>query len=72
MHDAVTVERLGKPTVGVMTTRFVDAAELMARALGADAYPFAVIEHPVSSATEAALAEEARKTVGAARGIVLG
>jgi hypothetical protein len=46
-----------------MTTKFVTAAELMARVLGADGYPFAVIEHPISSATDAALAEQARLTV---------
>lgn len=46
-----------------MTTKFVSAAELMARVLGADGYPFAVIEHPISSASDAALAEEARRTV---------
>ena len=33
-----------------MTETFVSAAELMARVLGADGYPFAVIEHPISSA----------------------
>ena len=37
-----------------MTDRFVTAAELMARVLGADGYPFAVIEHPISSASDAA------------------
>lgn len=56
-------ERLGLPSVGVMTDRFVTAAELMARVLGADGYPFAVIEHPISSASDAALGEQARLTV---------
>lgn len=56
-------DRLGVPSVGVMTTRFVTAAELMARVLGADGYPFAVIEHPISSATDEALAEQARLAV---------
>ena len=46
-----------------MTTKFVSAAELMARVLGADGYPFAVIEHPISSASDEALAEQARLTV---------
>ena len=43
-----------------MTTRFVSAAELMARVLGMPGYPFAVIEHPVSSATDAELEQRAR------------
>jgi len=48
----VTAERLGRPAMGVMTTRFVSAAELMARVLGMPGYPFVVIPHPVSSATD--------------------
>ncbi len=35
-----------------MTERFVSAAELMARVLGMPGYPFVVIPHPVSSATD--------------------
>lgn len=46
--------------MGVMTTAFVDAAHTMAAALGATDYHFAVIEHPVSSATDAGLADRAR------------
>ena len=46
-----------------MTTQFVSAAELMARVLGADGYPFAVIDHPISSATSEQLGERARLTV---------
>jgi len=46
-----------------MTTNFVSAAELMSRVLGADGYRFAVIDHPISSASEAVLAERAREAV---------
>lgn len=42
-----------------MTERFVSAAELMGQVLGADGYPFVVVEHPISSATHDALAERA-------------
>ena len=38
--------------MAVMTTRFVSAAELMARVLGFTGYPFATIAHPISSATD--------------------
>jgi hypothetical protein len=38
--------------MGVMTTRFVSAADLMARVLGFPGYAFAVIDHPVSSASD--------------------
>ncbi len=53
-------DRLGIPSVAIMTTKFASAAELMARVLGADGYPFVTIEHPVSSATLEALSERAR------------
>ena len=43
-----------------MTTAFVDAAETMAAALGQTDYPFSVVEHPVSSATDAGLEARAR------------
>jgi len=46
-----------------MTSNFVGAAELMARALGAEGYRFVVIEHPISSASAHALAARARQAV---------
>ena len=63
MHDSIIGERLGLPSVGVMTSEFVSAGELMARVLGAEGYPFVVIEHPISSASEEDLAARARKAV---------
>ena len=48
-------EKIGKPAVGIMTTQFVSAAKLMARVLGADGYPFVIIDHPISSASEETL-----------------
>lgn len=53
-------ELRGIPSVGIMTEQFVSAAELMARVLGAESYPFAVIDHPISSATPDELAARAR------------
>ena len=44
-----------------MTDAFASAARLMARALGAEDYPFAVIEHPISSAGGAALVARAKR-----------
>jgi len=46
-----------------MTTQFVSAAELIARVLGAEGYPFVVIDHPISSRSAEGLAEGARKAV---------
>jgi hypothetical protein len=35
-----------------MTSKFVSAAELMSRSMGAQNYPFVTIDHPISSATK--------------------
>ncbi|MCY3971222.1 MAG: hypothetical protein OXG74_14910 [Acidobacteria bacterium] len=67
----MTFEREGVPAVGVMTSAFVDGAELMSHACGAPGYPFAVIEHPISSATGAELLERAAEIVRQAEGLVL-
>jgi hypothetical protein len=63
LHDAITAERLGVPAAGVMTTSFETAARLMSRVLGMPEYAFCVIAHPVSSASDAALAAQARATL---------
>ena len=58
------------PSIGVMTSQFVSAADLMARTLGAEDYRYAVIQHPISSATEAALAEQAWAAIQSGLGIL--
>jgi hypothetical protein len=57
--------------VGVMTKDFVSAAELMCRVLGMPDYKFAVIGHPISSASDEQLAEYARATIDQARELLL-
>jgi len=54
-----------------MTSRFVSAAELMCRVLGMPDYRFAVIGHPISSASDALLADYARATIEQARQLLL-
>ena len=54
-----------------MTTRFVSAAELMCRVLGVPAFRFAVIDHPISSASDERLAAYARATIEQAKQILL-
>jgi hypothetical protein len=71
LHDAIAAERQGVPAIGVMTERFVSAAELMGRALGMPGYKFAVIGHPISSASAEQLADYARRTVHQARQLLL-
>ena len=56
-------EQLGIPAFAIMTTKFVSAAELMSRVLGAGNYPFTVIDHPISSASELDLTHQAEQAV---------
>ena len=55
-----------------MTTQFVSAAELMSRVLGAEDHPFAVIEHPISSASNDVLGERARQAAADSAAILTG
>ena len=57
--------------MAVMTTRFVSAAELMARVLGFPGYQFAVIPHPISSASDETLREMATTAIAQLRPLLL-
>jgi hypothetical protein len=58
--------------MAVMTTRFVSAAALMARVLGFADYTFAVIPHPISSASDDALLAAAATAMDQARTLLRG
>ena len=55
-----------------MTSMFASAADLMARALGAEGYRYVVIEHPISSASAEMLAERAKQAAAESAAILLG
>ena len=52
MHDAISVEELGIPAVGIITERFAQTARVMAESLGLADYPLARVPHPISNNTE--------------------
>ena len=54
-----------------MTSRFVSAAELMCKVLGMPDYKFAIIDHPISSASDEQLAVYARVTIEQARQLLI-
>jgi hypothetical protein len=54
-----------------MTSSFVSAADMMARALGAEGYRYVVTEHPISSAPVEVLAVRARKAAGQVAALLL-
>jgi 2-keto-3-deoxy-6-phosphogluconate aldolase len=72
LHDAIIGERLGLPAVGIMTSKFVSAAELMARVLGAGGYRFVEITHPISSASPREITRRALDAAAASAAILLG
>ncbi len=65
-------EKLGIPSIGVMTTKFVSAADLMSRVLGADGFSFVTIDHPISSATPDMLSDCARQAAETGAKILVG
>jgi hypothetical protein len=71
LHDSIAAERQGVPAIAVMTERFVSAADLMCRVAGMPDYKFIIIGHPISSASDDALAEYARATIAQARHLLL-
>jgi len=70
LHDAIIGDRLGIPSAGIMTEKFISAADLMARVLGADGYTYAVIDHPISSAGPEALELQAAAAAETCIGIL--
>ena len=54
-----------------MTDRFVTAADEMRRVLGMPDYPFAVMEHPISSASDAELERQAETVLEQSLGLIL-
>ena len=60
MHDSIKSEQLDIPSISIITSEFVSAAKMMSRALGAEEYPFVIINHPISSASKDELEIQAR------------
>lgn len=63
MHDAVIFERLGVASTVVITDPFQGLAARFAESLGMPGYHFATVRHPISSASQPALAEVAAAIV---------
>lgn len=57
MHDAVMLESQGTPTAVIVTTEFVLESETQRDALGMAGLDPVVIAHPVSSLTDAEIAD---------------
>ncbi len=59
MHDAVSFEQLAKPALAICTFPFEPTSKMIARTLSLPDFPFALVEHPIGSASAEALAARA-------------
>ncbi|MCE2465823.1 MAG: hypothetical protein J4G01_07080 [Dehalococcoidia bacterium] len=63
MHDAITVEKAGKPAAAICTEPFVPTGRSIAKIRGIDGYPFAVVTHPVGSVEDGVVMERAHQAL---------
>lgn len=63
MLDGILMERRGIPAAAICTDRFVPNGRAIAEAHGAPEYPFALVPHPLASASPEALAREAKEVL---------
>jgi hypothetical protein len=72
MHDGVALEAAGLPTAVVVTSEFLHEARVQRGALGMERLEPVVIAHPLSTLTDAEIAERAREAAAQATRIWLG
>ena len=72
MHDAVSLEAQDRPTAIVVTTEFLHEAEVQRAALGMEALRPVVIEHPLSTLSDAEIAARGADAAAQAIAIWLG
>ena len=63
MHDAITVEKAGKPATLIATDAFITTVKSIAKIRGIEDYPFAVVTHPVGSLEPDAVMARARQAL---------
>lgn len=67
MLDAIFLEKRGVPSAAICTRPFIANGTTIAEANGASGYPFAVVDGPIGSATDAELAAMAESVTGEVR-----
>ena len=63
MHDALSAEKAGVAATAIITDRFVQTAQVMARVSGMAEYPFAVIAHPIANNSQTVLRDKAEQAL---------
>ena len=72
MHDAVMLEAGGRPTAVIVTSEFVLEAETQRDALGMTGLAPVVIDHPLSSLTDAEIARRIEQALPQIEAVLLG
>ena len=72
VRDGIALERLGVAAAVIITTEFLRETELTRAALGMPGLVPVVVDHPISSITEAEMAARAGQVVTQARQVWLG
>ena len=63
MLDGILLERRGIPVAAICTDLFVPNGKAIAEAHGAPDYPFALVPHPLASASPTGLGREAKQVL---------
>lgn len=63
MHDSIELELLGIPTAVIVTTEFVHESHVQRAALGMSTLDPIVIQHPLSSLTDAEIGQRAAQAL---------
>lgn len=71
MHDLVSLEAKGLPTAAIVTDQFLEEAWAQLKVLAMDQLYPAVITHPLSTLTDAQIAQRAAEAVPQVRKIWL-
>ena len=72
MHDAITFEQLDKPALAICTHPFEPTSKMIAKTLGLPNFPFALLDHPIGSASTVQLQQKAEEAYTQGSAILLG
>lgn len=70
MRDGINIEQRAVPAAVICTALFIATAKAMARACSLPDYPFAIIDHPLGSLTQAELVQRAEHVLPQVVGIL--
>ena len=71
MHDGITLEQQGLPTVTIITEVFVKTAQAYTRLMGVPAFPYLICPHPITNVDSVELEARARQLVPQVRRLLL-